>query len=127
MIAFAEEICGPYLWKVYDILVLPPNYYHSGMENPCLTFVTQTLLTGDKSLAYIVAHEIAHSWTGNLVTNRNLEHFWVNEGFTMFLEGKIVGRMFGSAVRDFHAIQFLSDLQDCVSPDNSNDWRKKSI
>lgn len=115
MIAIAEEICGPYLWKVYDILVLPPNYYQCGMENPCLTFVSPALLTGDKSLAYIVAHEIAHSWTGNLVTNRNLEHFWVNEGFTMFLEGKIVGRMFGSSVRDFHAIQFLTDLQDCVS------------
>lgn len=115
MMAIAEEICGPYVWKVYDILVMPPNFPFGGMENPCLTFVTPTLLAGDKSLANVVAHEIAHSWTGNLVTNRNYEHFWVNEGFTMFLEGKILGRMFGPAARDFHAIQGLGELQDCVS------------
>lgn len=113
--AIAEDICGPYVWKVYDILVMPPNFPFGGMENPCLTFVTPTLLAGDKSLANVVAHEIAHSWTGNLVTNRNYEHFWVNEGFTMFLEGKILGRMFGPDARDFHAIQGLGELQGCVS------------
>lgn len=69
---------------------------------------------GDKSLATVVAHEISHSWTGNLVTNANYEHFWLNEGFTMFLEGKIAGRMFGKEARDFHALQGLSELQDCV-------------
>lgn len=65
-------------------------------------------------MATVVAHEISHSWTGNLVTNANYEHFWLNEGFTMFLEGKIAGRMFGKEARDFHAIQGLSELQDCV-------------
>lgn len=115
MLKIAEEICGPYLWKVYDILVLPPSFPFGGMENPCLTFLTPTLLAGDKSLATVVAHEISHSWTGNLVTNKNWEHFWVNEGFTMFLEGKIAGRMFGSAARDFHGIQGLNELKDCVS------------
>lgn len=62
-----------------------------------------------------MAHEISHSWTGNLVTNANYEHFWLNEGFTMFLEGKIAGRMFGKEARDFHAITGLSELKDCVS------------
>lgn len=70
---------------------------------------------GDKSLATVVAHEISHSWTGNLVTNANWEHFWLNEGFTMFVEGKICGRMFGDAARDFHALQGITELKDNVS------------
>lgn len=70
---------------------------------------------GDKSLADVVAHEIAHSWTGNLVTNKNFEHFWLNEGFTVFVEGKIVGRMKGNLERDFHAIRNLTNLQENVS------------
>lgn len=114
MLAIAEDICGPYVWKTYDLLVMPPSFPFGGMENPCLTFVTPTLLAGDKSLATVVAHEISHSWTGNLVTNANYEHFWLNEGFTMFLEGKIAGRMFGNEARDFHGLQGLSELQDCV-------------
>ncbi|XP_058816536.1 leukotriene A-4 hydrolase [Topomyia yanbarensis] len=113
-ISKAEEICGPYVWGRYDLLVMPPSFPFGGMENPCLTFVTPTLLAGDKSLATVVAHEIAHSWTGNLVTNRNFEHFWLNEGFTVFVEQKIVGRLFGSAVRDFHALHGLSELTDCI-------------
>jgi leukotriene-A4 hydrolase len=69
------------------------------MENPCLTFATPTLLTGDKSLANVIAHEIAHSWTGNLVTNGSFEHFWLNEGLTVFLERKIVGSLHGEPFR----------------------------
>lgn len=113
-IAKAEEICGPYVWGRYDLLVMPPSFPFGGMENPCLTFVTPTLLAGDKSLATVVAHEIAHSWTGNLVTNKNFEHFWLNEGFTVFVEGKIAGRLFGNASRDFHALHGLSELSDCI-------------
>ena len=75
-----EELLGPYVWGQYDLLVLPPSFPYGGMENPCLTFVTPTLLAGDRSLANVVAHEIAHSWTGNLVTNSTWEHFWLNEG-----------------------------------------------
>ncbi|XP_055641440.1 leukotriene A-4 hydrolase [Toxorhynchites rutilus septentrionalis] len=113
-IAKAEEICGPYVWGRYDLLVMPPSFPFGGMENPCLTFVTPTLLAGDKSLATVVAHEIAHSWTGNLVTNKNFEHFWLNEGFTVFVEGKIVGRLFGNTSRDFHSLHGLSELTDCI-------------
>ncbi|XP_055386123.1 leukotriene A-4 hydrolase-like [Condylostylus longicornis] len=110
----AEEICGPYVWKQYDLLVMPPSFPFGGMENPCLTFVTPTLLAGDKSLADVVAHEIAHSWTGNLVTNKNFEHFWLNEGFTVFIEAKIVGRMKGDKERDFHSIRNLTELKECI-------------
>lgn len=85
------------------------NIHQNNMLFSCIP-----IQAGDKSLATVVAHEISHSWTGNLVTNANYEHFWLNEGFTMFLEGKIAGRMFGKEARDFHAIQGLSELQDCV-------------
>lgn len=120
MLQTASDICGPYVWKQYDLLVMPPSFPFGGMENPCLTFVTPTLLAGDKSLADVVAHEIAHSWTGNLVTNRDFEHFWLNEGFTVFVEAKIVGRMQGEKERDFHMLRNLTDLQECVSESNSN-------
>lgn len=111
----ASEICGPYVWKQYDLIVMPPSFPFGGMENPCLTFVTPTLIAGDKSLADVVAHEISHSWTGNLVTNVNFEHFWLNEGFTVFVEGKIIGRIHGKAYRDFHALHNLSDLRDTIN------------
>uniref|UniRef100_A0A1L8DPB1 Putative aminopeptidase n=1 Tax=Nyssomyia neivai TaxID=330878 RepID=A0A1L8DPB1_9DIPT len=111
----AIEICGPYVWKRYDVLVMPPSFPFGGMENPCLTFVTPTVLAGDKSLVSVVAHEISHSWTGNLVTNRNFEHFWLNEGFTVFVEDKINGEMYGRASRDFHSYLGLSELKDCMN------------
>ena len=90
----AESIVGDYVWGRYDLLVLPPTFPYGGMENPCLTFVTPTLLAGDRSLANVVAHEIAHSWTGNLVGCTTWEHFWLNEGHTVFLERKIGQRMY---------------------------------
>merc|ERR1711953_1288552 len=110
----AEELCGPYVWGNYDVLVLPPSFPFGGMENPCLTFATPTLLSGDKSNADVIAHEIAHSWTGNLVTNVNFEHFWLNEGFTVFTERKIVGRMHGEPARHFSAILRWKDLTETV-------------
>ncbi|PRW45014.1 leukotriene A-4 hydrolase isoform X1 isoform B [Chlorella sorokiniana] len=110
----AEEIAGPYLWGRYDLLLLPPSFPYGGMENPCLTFVTPTLLAGDRSLANVVAHEIAHSWTGNLVTNSSWESFWLNEGFTVFLERKILGRLYGEQMYSFQASLGWLDLQDAV-------------
>ncbi|PNH10076.1 Leukotriene A-4 hydrolase [Tetrabaena socialis] len=79
-VTVCEAIAGEYVWGRYDLLLLPPSFPYGGMENPCLTFVTPTLLAGDRSLTNVVAHEIAHSWTGNLVTNASWEHFWLNEG-----------------------------------------------
>lgn len=81
----AEQLTCEYQWKRYDILNLPPSFPYGGMENPCLTFATPTLLAGDRSLANVIAHEIAHSWTGNLVTNATWSHFWLNEGWTVWV------------------------------------------
>nr|XP_053650961.1 leukotriene A-4 hydrolase-like isoform X1 [Cherax quadricarinatus] len=114
MLKTAEELCGDYVWGQYDLLILPPSFPYGGMENPCLTFVTPTLLAGDRSLADLVAHEISHSWTGNLITNSHWEHFWLNEGFTMFVERKIAGRMYGEATRNFSAIGGWKDLAECI-------------
>ncbi|KAG9067400.1 Leukotriene A-4 hydrolase [Linnemannia hyalina] len=99
-----EELLTPYDWGRYDLLVLPASFPYGGMENPCLTFVTPSLLAGDRSLVDVVAHEIAHSWMGNLVTTENWEHFWLNEGFTVFVERKILGRMQGKEHAEFSAI-----------------------
>ena len=122
MLQKAEDLCGPYVWGIYDILVLPPSFPYGGMENPCLTFATPTLLAGDRSLASVIAHEIAHSWTGNLVTNSNFEHFWLNEGFTVFTERKIGGRMYGEPMRHFSAmggwrsLKYSIDIQGHDNP-----------
>ena len=86
-IQIAEEYLNhPYEWKVYNLLVLPFSFPYGGMENPNLTFVTPALLAGDCSMSNVIGHEISHSWTGNLVTNKNWGNFWVNEGFTKFME-----------------------------------------
>ena len=95
MIAKAEGLFGPYPWDRYDMLVLPPSFPYGGMENPRMTFLTPTLLAGDRSLVDVVAHELAHSWTGNLVTNASMEHFWLNEGFTVWAERKILRTLHG--------------------------------
>ena len=95
MIATAEALFGPYEWDRYDMLVLPPSFPYGGMENPRMTFLTPTLLAGDRSLVDVVAHELAHSWTGNLVTNAAMEHFWLNEGFTVWAERRILEALHG--------------------------------
>lgn len=95
MIEVATARCGSYRFGVFDLLVLPPSFPYGGMENPCLTFVTPTLLAGDRSQVAVVAHELAHSWSGNLVTNATWEHFWINEGLTVFNEAKIIQSIFG--------------------------------
>ncbi|XP_054715902.1 leukotriene A-4 hydrolase-like [Uloborus diversus] len=114
MLSIAEKLLGEYVWEVYDLLLLPPSFPVGGMENPCLTFLTPTLLAGDKSLVDVVAHEIAHSWTGNLVTNRNFEHFWLKEGFTNFIENKIIGSMHGEPARHFRALEGWKELEYAI-------------
>ncbi|KAI1316324.1 Leukotriene A-4 hydrolase [Mortierella claussenii] len=109
-----EALLTPYDWGRYDLLVLPASFPYGGMENPCLTFVTPSLLAGDRSLVDVVAHEIAHSWMGNLVTTENWEHFWLNEGFTVFVERKILGRMKGKEHSEFSAILGHKALQESV-------------
>jgi leukotriene A-4 hydrolase/aminopeptidase len=95
MMHAAEELYGPYLWDRFDILVLPPSFPYGGMENPRLTFVTPTIIAGDRSLVSVIAHELAHSWSGNLVTNHYWADFWLNEGFTRYFEFRILEEIYG--------------------------------
>ncbi|EFP10186.1 hypothetical protein CRE_24300 [Caenorhabditis remanei] len=119
----AEDLVGPYVWGRYDLVVLPATFPFGGMENPCLTFITPTLLAGDRSLVNVIAHEITHSWTGNLVTNFSWEHFWLNEGFTVFIERKIHGRMYGELERQFESESgydesLVRTVNDVFGPDH---------
>ena len=96
MMEAAERLYGPYRWGRYDLLVLPPSFPYGGMENPRLTFVTPTLLAGDRSLVTVIAHELAHSWSGNLVTNATWDDIWLNEGFTVYFETRIDEELYGA-------------------------------
>ena len=95
MIDIAEQLYGPYRWERYDMLVLPPSFPFGGMENPRLTFLTPTFIAGDKSLVSLIAHELAHSWSGNLVTNDSWSSIWLNEGFTTYVQSRIVEKAYG--------------------------------
>jgi leukotriene-A4 hydrolase len=123
----AEGIAGaPYAWGRYDLLCLPPSCPYGGMENPCLTFVTPTLLAGDRSLADVIAHEQAHSWTGNLVTNASWDHFWLNEGWTTWFQRKIMARIHlnSDAFFDFDALGGYKSLQDTVGGEMPPEFTK---
>jgi len=98
MLAAAEDLFGPYRWDRYDAVVLPGAFPLGGMENPRMTFLTPTLIAGDRSLVNVLAHELAHSWTGNLVTNADNEHFWLNEGWTVYAERRILEALEGTEV-----------------------------
>ncbi|MCU6498064.1 M1 family metallopeptidase [Rugamonas sp. A1-17] len=102
MISAAEGLYGPYRWERYDMLVLPPSFPIGGMENPRLTFVTPTMIAGDRSLVDLIAHELAHSWSGNLVTNASWKHFWLNEGFTTYVTTRIVEKLYGEEVAEMN-------------------------
>ena len=110
MMAATERLYGPYRWERYDLLVLPPSFPFGGMENPRLTFATPTILAGDRSLVSLVAHELAHSWSGNLVTNATWRDFWLNEGFTVYLERRIVEEVYGPDREAMEAVLGLRAL-----------------
>jgi len=97
MVEAAERLYGPYRWGRYDVIVLPPSFPFGGMENPTLTFLTPTFIAGDRSLVALVAHELAHSWSGNLVTNAVWPDSWLNEGFTSYFENRIMEALYGRA------------------------------
>ncbi len=103
MVEATEKLFGAYRWGRYDLLVLPPSFPFGGMENPMLTFATPTILAGDKSLVSLVAHELAHSWSGNLVTNATWRDFWLNEGFTTYIERRIIEEVYGKPRREMEA------------------------
>jgi len=108
MLEKAEALYGPYRWERYDVVFLPPSFPFGGMENPRLTFATPTIITGDRSLTALIAHELAHSWSGNLVTNATWDDFWLNEGFTVYFEQRIMEEVYG---RDFSEMLALLSYQ----------------
>src|SRR5262249_21405383 len=110
MIQAVESLYGPYRWGRYDLLVLPPSFPFGGMENPCLTFATPTILAGDRSLVSLVAHELAHSWSGNLVTNATWSDFWLNEGFTVYVERRILEKVYGARRAEMEAVLGRAEL-----------------
>lgn len=112
MIDTAESLYGPYQWGKYDVIVLPPSFPFGGMENPRLTFATPTIIAGDRSLTALIAHELAHSWSGNLVTNATWEDIWLNEGFTVYFENRIMEEIFGKDFANMLALLSYEDLLD---------------
>jgi len=129
MIVAAEELYGDYKWGRYDIIVLPPSFPFGGMENPKLTFATPTILAGDRSLVSLIAHELAHSWSGNLVTNATWDDFWLNEGFTVYIENRIMEKVYGREHSDmllsieFQELQHEND--DILAGDHPEDTHLK--
>ena len=115
MLTQAEQLLGPYIWGRFDVLVLPPSFPYGGMENPTLTFLTPTVLTGDRSLVNVLAHELAHSWTGNLVSNATAEDFWLNEGFTVFVERRLLKVLEGAESVALHSAMGRQTLEDAVA------------
>ena len=103
-----------YDWQEFNILILPFSFPYRGMENPNLTFLSPSLLTGDGSLSHLIGNEISHSWTGNLVTNKNWENLWINEGFTKFIERKLDGMIFGEDMENLEAMIGNYELENDV-------------
>ncbi|MEO6065500.1 MAG: M1 family metallopeptidase [Lysobacterales bacterium] len=121
MIDAAEKLYGEYRWGRYDLLVLPPSFPFGGMENPRLTFATPTVIAGDKSLTSLIAHELAHSWSGNLVTNAGWRDFWLNEGFTSYVENRIVEVIYGAEFARMEQVLgqdgLIEELKTIAKPD----------
>tara|TARA_B110000444_G_C18833773_1_gene594766 strand:+ start:132 stop:2015 length:1884 start_codon:yes stop_codon:yes gene_type:complete len=120
----AEGLYGKYAWERYDLLVLPAAFPFGGMENPRLTFATPTIIAGDRSLVSLVAHELAHSWSGNLVTNSTWDDFWLNEGFTVYFEQRIMEAVYGREISEMLAtlsFQGLSEEIEVMMELNPND------
>ncbi len=114
MLVAAEKLYGKYQWEVYDMIILPPSFPFGGMENPRLTFATPTIIAGDRSLTALVAHELAHSWSGNLVTNATWDDFWLNEGFTVYFERRIMESLYGKDYAEMLAQLGYQDLLGTV-------------
>jgi leukotriene A-4 hydrolase/aminopeptidase len=111
MLETTEEVYGPYRWDRYDLLILPPSFPFGGMENPRLSFITPTVIAGDKSLVALIAHELAHSWSGNLVTNSSWRDLWLNEGFTTYLTNRIMQFVYGDNRYKMEMSLGYADLQ----------------
>ena len=128
MIAAAEKLYGPYRWERYDVIFLPSSFPFGGMENPRLTFATPTILAGDRSLVALIAHELAHSWSGNLVTNATWDDFWLNEGFTVYFEQRIMEAIYGRKYSEMLARLSLDGLKEELEELKARDqWLKLDL
>lgn len=125
MLNAAEKLYGAYKWEKYDVIVLPPSFPFGGMENPRLTFATPTILAGDKSLTSLIAHEMAHSWSGNLVTNATWNDFWLNEGFTVYFERRIMEELYGKEYTEMLALLGYQELLEEAEGLPSDDTKLK--
>ncbi len=125
MISAAEKLYGKYRWEQYDVVVLPYSFPFGGMENPRLTFANPTLLAGDRTLVSVIAHELAHSWSGNLVTNASWEDFWLNEGFTVYFENRIMEELYGKEVANILAILEYQELERTLANIDKEDTKLK--
>ncbi|MGJ8593906.1 MAG: M1 family metallopeptidase [Aquaticitalea sp.] len=127
MVVAAENLYGDYDWEQFDVIVLPPSFPFGGMENPRLTFATPTVIAGDKSLTSLVAHELAHSWSGNLVTNATWNDFWLNEGFTVYFEIRIMEALYGKERANMLALIGRQDLDEEIESlkETPNDTKLK--
>lgn len=129
MLIIAEKLYGDYRWERYDLLILPPSFPFGGMENPRLTFATPTIVAGDRSLTSLVAHELAHSWSGNLVTNATWNDFWLNEGFTVYFENRIMESLYGKQYADMLAAlsqeELIKEVAEFVTAGRPEDTRLK--
>ena len=121
MLEVTEETYGPYQWDRYDLLILPPSFPFGGMENPRLSFITPTVIAGDKSLVSLIAHELAHSWSGNTVTNATWRDLWLNEGFTTYLTYRIMEMIYGHDRFKKEAVLGYQDLENDVAALEEND------
>ena len=121
MLEVTEETYGPYQWDRYDLLILPPSFPFGGMENPRLSFITPTVIAGDKSLVSLIAHELAHSWSGNTVTNATWRDLWLNEGFTTYLTYRIMEMIYGHDRFKKEAVLGYQDLENDVAALDEND------
>lgn len=111
MVDAASNLYGAYDWEQFDVIILPPSFPFGGMENPRITFATPTIIAGDRSLTALIAHELAHSWSGNLVTNSNWNDFWLNEGFTVYFERRIIEALYGKEYAEMLALLGYQDLE----------------
>jgi len=128
MISAAEKLYGPYRWERYDVIFLPSSFPFGGMENPRLTFATPTILAGDRSLVALIAHELAHSWSGNLVTNATWDDFWLNEGFTVYFEQRIMEAIYGRKYSEMLARLTLDGLKEEIEELKARDqWLKLDL
>ncbi|HET7358609.1 MAG TPA: M1 family metallopeptidase [Rhodanobacteraceae bacterium] len=123
MIATAEKLYGPYRWGRYDLLVLPPSFPFGGMENPNMNFITPTLLVGDKSLVSVISHELAHSWSGNLVTSAAWRNIWLNEGITTYVQGRITEALYGKRQADEEILLATRELRKTIGKMPANSQR----